>query len=232
MFASRYIRRENTTGTTAVAPVPPQPRTIDFTGPGPHRPGMGKTFEGITPELAEFIRAQSVFFVASAPTGPDGRVNLSPKGLDTLRVLAPDRVAYLDLTGSGNETAAHLGENGRITLMLCSFERAPRILRLYGRGRAVLPGDAEWATLQPLFPDIPGTRQIIVAQLTRVQTSCGFGLPLMELRGERQALVRWAEAKGSAGLAEYRRRKNVESIDGLPVRVADQTTAGPASAEG
>ena len=177
---------------------------------------MGKAIDLITDDLRQFIFSQHLFFVATAPLEASGHVNLSPKGMDTLRVLSERRVAYLDLTGSGNETSAHLAQNGRITFMFCAFEGKPMILRLFGRGRAVLPGTPEWAGLSSQFPAYAGARQIIVADLTRVQTSCGFAVPLMEFAGERDALVRWAEAKGEAKLSEYRREKNARSIDGLP----------------
>jgi len=181
---------------------------------------MGKVHEHITAELADFIAAQPLFFVASAPLSPEGHVNLSPKGLDCLRVLGPDRVAYLDLTGSGNETAAHLAENGRVTLMFCAFDGRPQILRLYGRGTVALPGSALWDELRPLFPDHPGARHLIVAEVERVQTSCGFAVPLMEFSGQRDTLLKWAEKQGEDGLTEYRREKNVASIDGLPAPLA------------
>ena len=177
---------------------------------------MGKVVEEITDELRAFIERQPLFFVASAPLAAEGHVNLSPKGLDSLRVLGPRRVAYLDLTGSGNETAAHLAENGRITLMFCAFEGPPRILRLYGAGTVLLPGDAEWDALRPRFPDYPGVRQIVVVEVERVQTSCGFAVPRMELVGQRDTLHRWARGKGEAGLVDYRALKNARSIDGLP----------------
>src|ERR1051325_10411718 len=156
---------------------------------------MAKVIDGITSELRAFIEAQPLFFVASAPLAGDGHVNLSPKGLDSLRVLSPSRVAYLDLTGSGNETAAHLHENGRITFMFCAFTGAPRILRLYGTGQAVLPGSPEWADLAGRFPAYPGVRQLIVARISRVQTSCGYAVPLMDHARQRDTLLRWAEAK-------------------------------------
>jgi len=180
---------------------------------------MGKAHDAITPEFEAFIRAQHVYFVGTAPLAGDGHVNVSPKGLDTFRVLAPDRVAYLDLTGSGSETAAHVIENGRITVMFCAFEGAPRILRLYGTGRIVLPGSDEWAELRPRFPDLPGARQIVAVTVTRVQTSCGFGVPLFEQPRPRDTLVRWAEAKGEE-LVRYRAEKNARSIDGLPTPFA------------
>ena len=176
---------------------------------------MARVHDHITPELRAFIEAQPFFFVASAPLSGEGHVNLSPKGLDCLRVLSPSRVAYLDLTGSGNETAAHLAENGRVTLMFCAFTGAPRILRLYGRGEVVLPDTPEWAELADLFPIYPGTRQIIVAEISRVQTSCGYAVPLMDLVQQRDTLIRWAEAKGDE-LPRYREQKNARSIDGLP----------------
>lgn len=175
---------------------------------------MAKVVECITEELKAFIEAQPVFFVASAPLSGDGHVNLSPKGLDTFRILSPDRVAYLDLTGSGNETAAHLLENGRITFMFCAFTGSCRILRLYGRAEVVLPATDAWAELIDVFPTYPGIRQIITARISRVQTSCGYAVPLMEYRGQRDTLVRWAEAKGSE-LPRYRAEKNSSSIDGL-----------------
>jgi hypothetical protein len=181
---------------------------------------MAKVIPCITAELKAFIEAQPVFFVASAPLSGDGHVNLSPKGLDCLRILSPDSVAYLDLTGSGNETAAHLEENGRITFMFCAFAGPPRILRLYGRGEVVLPGSDGWAELAGLFPTYPGIRQVVTATISRVQTSCGYAVPLMEYRQQRDTLVRWAEAKGDQ-LPQYRDQKNSRSIDGLPAPRAE-----------
>ena len=177
---------------------------------------MGRAHESISPELQAFIEAQHIFFVASAPNGSGGHVNLSPKGMDTFRVLGPRRVAYLDLTGSGNETAAHLVQNGRITFMFCAFEGKPSILRLYGTGRTIRPDSPEWAELAPIFPSLTGTRQIVIADVSRVQTSCGFGVPLMTFSGDRDALVRWAQVKGEEGLLSYRESHNRSSIDGLP----------------
>lgn len=175
---------------------------------------MGQVLECITPDLKGFIEAQPLFFVASAPLAAHGHVNLSPKGLDSFRVLSANRVAYLDLTGSGNETSAHLIENGRITFMFCAFSCPPRILRLYGVGTVVLPDASEWPALFALFPAFPGTRQIIAADIHRVQTSCGFGVPLMDLVGQRDTLLRWAVAKGEQ-ISTYRQTKNATSIDGL-----------------
>lgn len=177
---------------------------------------MAKVHEHITDDFRKWIEKQHIFFVASAPLSGEGHVNLSPKGHDCLRVLGTDRVAYLDMTGSGNETSAHLHENGRITLMWCGFEGAPRILRLYGRGRTVLPGSMEWDELIPHFDLLPGARQIIVAEIDRVQTSCGYAVPLYSYEGERDVLDKWTAAKTEDELIKYRRDKNSESIDCLP----------------
>ena len=176
---------------------------------------MGKTHDSITDELSDFIRRQHVFFVASAPLGADGHVNVSPKGLDCLRVLGPMTVAYADLTGSGNETSAHVRENGRITLMFCAFDGKPMILRLYGTGRVILPEAGEWSDLAPHFPSFPGMRQIVVIDVNRVQTSCGFAVPLMEFAGDRDVLLNWAATQGEEKLVEYRAQKNILSIDGI-----------------
>ncbi len=182
---------------------------------------MGIVLDRLTPELQSFAARQHVFFVASAPLG-GGHINLSPKGRDAFRVLAPDRVAYLDLTGSGNETSAHLLENGRITIMFCAFGGPPLILRLYGQGRTVLKGSDEWHELLPRFPDLPGARQIFVVDLERVQTSCGDGVPFMDFRSERDKIIQWAESKGEQGLAVYHQEKNRRSIDGLPTALSQE----------
>lgn len=175
---------------------------------------MAKTFPALDERLTAFIHDQPVYFVGSAPLAADGHVNLSPKGLDTLRVLGPRRVAYLDLTGSGNETSAHLDENGRITLMFCAFSGKPKILRLYGRGRTVLPTDTQWEALRSAFPDHPGARQLIDVEIQRIQTSCGFGVPEGDLQ-PRPTLTEWSERKGAEGLKRYWTEKNAISIDGL-----------------
>ena len=153
--------------------------------------------------------------MATAPLSSEGHVNLSPKGLDTFRILSPQQVAYLDLTGSGNETSAHLQENGRITLMFCALEKAPSILRLYGKGRTVLPGSPEWKTLYSHFVPIPGARQIIVADIDRVQTSCVMAVPLYTYQGQRDALVNWAANRGEENVKAYQHQNNQTSIDGL-----------------
>jgi len=176
---------------------------------------MAKLFDHITEELQNFIAKQHLFFVGTAPLSPTGHVNLSPKGLESFRVLSKHRVGYLDVTGSGNETSAHLQENGRITIMFCAFQEPACILRLYGRGYTVLPDAPAWESLYSHFPPIPGTRQIIIADIERVQTSCGFGVPLYEYQGQRQTLIKWASKKGEQGVREYQQEKNIFSIDGL-----------------
>ncbi len=182
---------------------------------------MGKRFDEITPELQHFMEAQHVFFVGSAPRVSEGHVNVSPKGLDTFRVLGPKQVVYLDLTGSGNETAAHLTENERLTVMFCAFSGAPRILRLYCHGRVVTREGIEWSGLAAQFSSHVGVRQFIVGELEYVQTSCGYAVPELTFAGERETLTRWGENKGEQGLATYRRTHNAESIDGLPAPPTD-----------
>ena len=176
---------------------------------------MADVHDRINEKLQAFIASQHIFFVASAPLSREGHVNLSPKGLDSFRVLSPHRVAYMDIISSGNETSAHLLENGRITFMFCSFEGSPNILRLYGTGRTVLPGGPEWSELASHFTVYPSSRQIIVADITRVQTSCGYGVPLYEYRGERDQHFKWAEHQGRSGLEAYRHDHNLVSLDGL-----------------
>jgi hypothetical protein len=175
---------------------------------------MASFLPSLNDDLIDFIREQKIFFTATAPS--DGRINLSPKGMDTFRCLDYSRVAYLDLTGSGNETSAHLMENGRITVMFCSFTAKPLILRLYGAGRVVLPRDPHWEGLFPLFDACPGARQIIEIRIDSVQTSCGYAVPVYALVEERQSLVKWADHKGKEGLTAYWKEKNRISIDGLP----------------
>jgi len=176
---------------------------------------MGKLYDQIDEKLAEFIGRQHLFFVGTAPDAPDGHLNVSPKGLDTFRILGPDTVAYLDLTGSGIETVAHLRQNGRITIMFCAFEDRPLILRLYGRGRVVEPGDHGWDGLILRFPEYPGVRSVIVVDVERVADSCGFAVPLYEYKGERSELIAYAEKKGPEGMEQYKARKNRASIDGI-----------------
>jgi pyridoxamine 5'-phosphate oxidase-like protein len=166
--------------------------------------------------LVRFIEAQHVFFVATAPLSADGHINLSPKGLDSLRLLGPQRVAYLDLVGSGVETVSHLRENGRIILMFCAFEGPPRIVRLHGRGRAVEPEDLTWADLAARFPQSVAARSIVVVDVERVSSSCGYGVPQYRYEGEREQMGQWSERKGEEGLRQYKAEHNRASIDGLP----------------
>jgi hypothetical protein len=180
-----------------------------------------EAFDAISETHRAFIEAQHLFFVASAPLSASGHVNLSPKGLDTLRVLTPNRVAYLDHTGSGNESSAHIRENGRITFMFCAFNGPPLILRLYATGKIILPGEADWPSMRALFPGLPGARQIIVADVHRVQTSCGYGVPDYSFDADRDTLVRWTNAKGEDGIREYWRDKNSATIDGIPTPLGD-----------
>ena len=180
---------------------------------------MAKFLDKIDENIRRFIADQKMFFTASAPN--DGRINLSPKGIDTFRCLDEKTVAYLDLTGSGNETAAHIAENGRLTIMFCSYSGAPLILRLYGRGEVVHQTSAKWNELSALFDDYAGTRQIIVLRVESLQTSCGFGIPLYEFKEDRNQLIEWAEKKGTDGVHTYWREKNQASIDGLPTGIID-----------
>lgn len=175
---------------------------------------MAKFYSELTAQLLSFIEQQQVFFTATAPE--QGRINLSPKGMDTFRCLSPCQVAYLDLTGSGNETSAHLRQNRRLTIMFCSFTAQPLILRLYGQGQVHCPQDPQWSTYIQHFDLLPGTRQIIVLNIESAQTSCGYGVPRYEFVRERDTLQQWSENKGAEGLEQYRRAHNQISIDGLP----------------
>jgi hypothetical protein len=177
---------------------------------------MAKMLEEISDELRAFIEKQHLFFVATAPLQASGHINLSPKGLDAFRILSPKQVAYMDLTGSGNETSAHVLENGRITFMFCAFEGAPNIVRLYGAGRVVLPEHEEWSALQAHFTLLEGVRQIVLADVEFVQTSCGFGVPMYEFQEHRKGLTHWARGKGAEGVRKYQEENNQASIDGLP----------------
>ncbi|MGZ3751604.1 MAG: pyridoxamine 5'-phosphate oxidase family protein [Mucilaginibacter sp.] len=177
---------------------------------------MGKFSDNILDHHKEFIKKQKMFFVSTAPLSAEGHVNLSPKGIDSFRVLSPNCVAYMDIIGSGNETSAHVLENGRITLMFCAFEGPPNILRLYGSGRTVLPTHPEWPELSAHFKLRVSTRQIIIADIDKVQTSCGFSVPIYEYLGERDHAEKWAQSKGNEGLELYKTEKNRISMDGLP----------------
>ena len=178
---------------------------------------MGKPLDAIDDTIRAFIEAQQMFFVATAPLDAAGHLNVSPKGLDTLRVLGPRTLAYLDFVGSGSETIAHIRQNGRIVLMWCAFSGPPNIVRVHGRADVIEPQDLEYAGLRRLFATTaPGVRSIVRVAVERVADSCGFGVPLYEYKGQRSQLARWAEHKGDEGLVEYQREKNRESLDGLP----------------
>ncbi len=171
--------------------------------------------EQIDEQMAEFLENSPVYFVATAPSGQEGHINLSPKGLNSFRVLGPTSVAYLDLTGSGAETIAHLRQNGRITFLFAAFSDKPRIVRLYGRGSAVFPDATDFEELVSKFETFPGIRSVIRVTVDRIAPSCGFGVPLMDYVGMRSELVEWAERKGRDGIAAYQRDRNRKSIDGL-----------------
>lgn len=177
---------------------------------------MGKVFDGIDAALESWIRAQPLFFVATAPLAADGHVNTSPRGLDCLSVLGPRTLAWVDGTGSGVETIAHVRENGRITLMWCAFSGPPRVVRVHGRGRVCLPGDPLWERVLAEHPEQPSPRAVVVVEATRVSDSCGYGVPVMELVGERDQMHRWEQAKGPEAVAAYRAERNRVSLDGLP----------------
>jgi len=186
---------------------------------------MGKQFTRIEPEHRTFIEGQKIFFVASAP--PKGRINVSPKGLSSFRVLGDNDVAYLDVTGSGSETRAHLmaSDDKRLTIMFCAFDGAPMILRLYGQGRSLMRGTPDYADLAPRFEDVAGARQIIRLSIDLVQTSCGMGVPLFDYKQERGSLVRYWTRQGLDNLRKYWGLKNMKSIDGLPTGFAPDRMA-------
>jgi hypothetical protein len=177
---------------------------------------MGKLYDQIDASLQSFFEEQRLFFVATAPIDADGHINLSPKGLDTFRVLGPSKVAYLDYVGSGAETIAHLKQNRRIVMMWCAFQGPPRIVRVHGHGEVVAPPDAEYQRLRALFPETPEARAIVVVSVQRVADSCGFGVPLYEFQSQRTQLPAWVDRKGADGLKDYQAKKNAGSIDGLP----------------
>ncbi|MEL6320038.1 MAG: pyridoxamine 5'-phosphate oxidase family protein [Cyanobacteria bacterium J06626_14] len=179
---------------------------------------MGKRYAEIPDKLQQFIEAQKIFFVGTATA--DSRINISPKGMDSLRVLSANRVVWLNVTGSGNETAAHVQENPRMTLMFAAFEGDPMILRLYGAGKVIHQTEPEWAELFPLFPPLPGARQIFDVAIDLVQTSCGMGVPFLDYAGEREQLNQWAINKGKDGIEAYWQAKNQVSLDGKPTHIA------------
>ncbi len=178
---------------------------------------MAKTYPSISDDLKQWIVKQPMYFIASAPLQADGHVNLSPRGLDSLRVISDNEVVILDITGSGNETAAHLHENGRMTIMFCSFEKEPKILRLYGQGHVIQTEHPNWSTYLSLFDaSLPAIRQIFHLSVKRIQTSCGFGVPLMSFVSQRDTLIRVSEKQGPEGIRKFQLERNTHSIDGLP----------------
>jgi len=178
---------------------------------------MGKRLNHITSELKEFIKNQKMFFVGTA--AEEGRVNISPKGIDTFRVLGDNKVIWLNLTGSGNETAAHLLKNDRMTILFCAFEGKPLILRLYGNAKIYHNRDQEFDTYLSLFPTTAGSRQIIEMEVDMIQTSCGFAVPFMDYKEERTTLNTWAEKQGSDKIEKYWAEKNTQSIDGFETNI-------------
>jgi hypothetical protein len=184
---------------------------------------MAKIYDSISGKIRDFIERQKVFFVATAPASPDGHINLSPKGLPgTFAVIDEQTLAYLDLTGSGVETIAHLRENGRICVMFCAFEGPPRIVRVHGTGEVIEPHHEEFAALAGRFEAHPGVRSIIRIRAKRIGDSCGYGVPLYEHKGEREQLQKWAEHKGPEGIAAYQREHNTESIDHIPSGLGEE----------
>ena len=181
---------------------------------------MGKQYDALTEPLQAFIAAQKVFFVGTATA--DSRVNVSPKGMDSLRVLSNNRVLWLNLTGSGNETSAHVQQDPRMTLMFCAFDGAPLILRLYGTARVIHQNDQEWPALYAHFTPLPGARQIFDLAIELVQTSCGFGVPYLTYKEERPLLADWAAKKGDEGLQNYWQEKNQVSIDNIPTHIIEK----------
>jgi len=177
---------------------------------------MGKVFEKIEPQIEQFIQKQKMFFVSTAPLSADGLVNVSPKGWDSFRILDEKTVAYIDLTGSGIETVAHLKENQRITLLFCAFEGAPKLVRLQGKGTVLERGSSEYNNLQHHFPDYTSARAIIKIDLTRISDSCGYTVPLYDYVGERDTMAKWVDHKGENGIKKYWKEKNTSSLDGLP----------------
>jgi hypothetical protein len=172
---------------------------------------MSEIFKELSPEHIEFINRQHVFFVGTA--GADGFINVSPKGMDSFRVINETQVMWLNLTGSGNETAAHVRENKRMTVMFCSFEKQPLILRLYANATAIHPRDTGWSEHIHLFPAYTGARQLFALDITLVQTSCGYAVPYYELKGERPTLTKWADNRGRKGVEEYWAENNVQSLN-------------------
>tara|TARA_R110000850_G_scaffold3506_1_gene16840 strand:+ start:239 stop:790 length:552 start_codon:yes stop_codon:yes gene_type:complete len=183
---------------------------------------MGKQYTELSDKHREFIASQKIFFVGTATE--DSRVNISPKGMDSLRVVGPNRVVWLNVTGSGNETSAHIQENSRMTVMFAAFEGKPLILRLYGHAKVIHQNDKEWDDLYSLFQPIPGARQIFDMHVDLVQDSCGMAVPLLDYTGDRTLLSDWAEKRGDGGIEKYWTEKNQTSLDGHPTHIVDKNT--------
>ena len=177
---------------------------------------MGKEYAEIDGPVRDWIAQQKMFFVSTAPLAGDGLVNVSPKGMETFCVLGPRTVAYLDLTGSGVETIAHLKENGRITIMMCAFEGPPKIFRFYGKGEVLEVGSEGYAELIPQFDASIGARSIIRVEIDLIRDSCGYSIPFYDYTGERDVLSKWSDSKGEEGVRQYQQENNLESLDGLP----------------
>jgi len=177
---------------------------------------VGKNYDTINDSLKDFIQRQQMFFVATAPLSKSGTINLSPKGLDSLRILDDQTVVYADFVGSGIETLAHVKENGRIVVMFCAFEGPPKIVRLHGLGEAIEPSHKDFQQLCSQFPEYPGLRCFIRIRCDRISDSCGFGVPLYDYVGQRSQLIDWAVSKGVEGVAKYQMKENARSLDGLP----------------
>ncbi|WP_417388732.1 pyridoxamine 5'-phosphate oxidase family protein [Gimesia sp.] len=181
---------------------------------------MGKQLPELEEQHIEFIAAQKLFFVGTATA--DSRINVSPKGMDAFRVLGPNRVIWLNMTGSGNETSAHVQTDGRMTVMFCAFTGKPLILRLYGQARVIHPYDADWEELFAHFPSIPGARQVFDLQVDLVQTSCGMAVPYFDYVEEREQLINWASKQGEAGIHQYWHDRNQQSLDGIPTHILEE----------
>jgi len=181
---------------------------------------MAKRYDAMRPDHIAFIEQQKIFFVGTAAN--DGTVNVSPKGWDSLRVLGPNRIAWMNITGSGNETAAHLAQNSRMTMMFCAFDGNPKILRLYGKAVAAHPRDAQWDELSQLFEPHQSARQYVDFQIDLAQTSCGYGVPFYDFTSERDNMDRWLASRGEEGIEEYWAEKNLVSLDGLPTHIFEE----------
>ena len=180
---------------------------------------MGKCYQELNPKLQSFINEQKLFFVSTA--APEGTINISPKGMDSLRIIHSKQIAWLNLTGSGNETAAHLNEAPRMTLMFCAFDGNPLILRIYGNAKTIHPRDEEWSSWLSRFPAMPGARQVFLMEIDLVQTSCGSGVPQFDYKGDRSLMIDWAEKKGEDGIKEFWEECNQTSLDGKPTKIFD-----------